>query len=164
MLKAQSLFDLSGNRFATLFSRQEYVWDALKQLKTYIRDVIKPNVAEVRNGDVVVNKTKVLYKGVVLDSGFEIDNSGKKPVVKIDGLVATEASIVFAGASLMDDRIYIGKSTIIEPGVLVKGPTIIGDNTEVRQGAYLRGDCLIGDKCVVGHTTEIKSAIMLGES
>ena len=38
------------------------------------------------------------------------------------------------------------------------------DNTELRQGAYLRGDTLVGNGCVVGHTTELKSCAMLGES
>ena len=47
---------------------------------------------------------------------------------------------------------------------MIKGPTIIGNNTEVRQGAYIRGDCLIGDRCVVGHTTEVKTSIMLNDA
>ena len=47
---------------------------------------------------------------------------------------------------------------------MIKGPTIIGNNTEIRQGAYIRGDCLIGDRCVVGHTTEVKTSIMLNDA
>ncbi|NLI81274.1 MAG: hypothetical protein GX443_06245 [Deltaproteobacteria bacterium] len=50
---------------------------------------------------------------------------------------------------------------MVEPGALIKGPTLIGANTEIRQGAYIRGKCVIGDGCVVGHTTEMKSSIML---
>jgi len=65
---------------------------------------------------------------------------------------------------LFDSDIYIGKGTVVEPGALLKGPTIIGDNTEVRQGAYIRGNCLIGNRCVVGHTTEVKTSIMLNNA
>jgi NDP-sugar pyrophosphorylase family protein len=65
------------------------------------------------------------------------------------------------GAYLFDDNIIIGAGTVIEPGALIKGPTVIGANTEVRQGAYMRGNCLVGNGCVVGHTTEIKGSIML---
>ena len=72
--------------------------------------------------------------------------------------------MIYAGAVLMDDEIQIGKGTVIEPGTLIKGPAIILNNTEVRQGAYLRGNIMVGNKCVVGHTTEMKSAVMLGES
>jgi NDP-sugar pyrophosphorylase family protein len=64
----------------------------------------------------------------------------------------------------MDDQIYIGAGTVIEPTALVKGPAWLGNNTEVRHGAYIRGDVLVGDGCVVGHTTEIKSSVMLGGS
>jgi NDP-sugar pyrophosphorylase family protein len=53
---------------------------------------------------------------------------------------------------------------VVEPGALIKGPTIIGDNSEVRQGAYMRGNCLVGDRCIVGHTTEVKHSIMLDGS
>lgn len=164
MLKAESFFELSESRFADLFIDTEYVWDALKNIKPYIRSKLKPNVSDIRDGDVLVAQTTVLYQGEVLKAGFTIDSSGKKPVVKKDGQVLDGASIIFAGASLMDDDIFIGEGTIIEPGALIKGQTIIGDYTEIRHGAYLRGDCLIGDHCVVGHTTEVKSAVMLGET
>jgi NDP-sugar pyrophosphorylase family protein len=81
-----------------------------------------------------------------------------------DGRLLKGASIIYAGAILMDDRIEIGKNSVVEAGALIKGPTIIGDQTEIRQGAYIRGEVLIGNDCVVGHTTEIKSSVMLGGS
>ncbi|RMD54793.1 MAG: glucose-1-phosphate thymidylyltransferase, partial [Nitrospirae bacterium] len=71
------------------------------------------------------------------------------------------ASIIYEGAILLDNNIYIGEGSVIEPGALIKGPVIIGNNTEVRQGAYIRGYSIVGDGCVVGHTTEMKNAIML---
>lgn len=164
MLQSQDFFDLKESRFADLFVDTQYVWDAIKNIKPYISSKLKPNIAGIRAGDVMVTQTTVIYQGEVLKSGFTIDNSGKKPVVKRDGQVLDGATIIFAGASLMDDEIFIGAGTIVEPGALIKGPTIIGDHTEIRHGAYLRGDCLIGDHCVVGHTTEVKSAVMLGET
>ena len=74
------------------------------------------------------------------------------------------ASVLYGGAVLFDSNIYIGEGTVVEPGALIKGPSIIGNHTEVRQGAYLRGNCLIGDRCVVGHTTEVKHSIMLDDA
>jgi len=64
----------------------------------------------------------------------------------------------------MDYPIQIGNGSVIESRALIKGPCIIGNNTETRQGAYIRGNVTFGNKCVVGHTTKMKSAIMLGES
>jgi UDP-N-acetylglucosamine diphosphorylase / glucose-1-phosphate thymidylyltransferase / UDP-N-acetylgalactosamine diphosphorylase / glucosamine-1-phosphate N-acetyltransferase / galactosamine-1-phosphate N-acetyltransferase len=164
MLRAEDFFDLKGNPFASLFDQTEYVWEALKRLKSYFHDNLSGNVSDLRKGDTLITRTVILFNGRVIDSGIEIDTSGKKPVVKKDGQVLEGASIIYAGANLMDDQIYIGKNTVVESGALIKGPTIIGDSTEVRQGAYIRGEALIGNDCVVGHTTEIKSSVMLGGS
>ncbi|MDD5622778.1 MAG: glucose-1-phosphate thymidylyltransferase [Actinomycetota bacterium] len=165
MLKAEDFFDLSQTRFKSLFEDTEYVWDALKKLKKYIGDNLKPNVSGLRKkSEILINKTLVLYNNKAIESGFEVSISKKKLVVKKDGEILDGASVIYAGAVLMDNEIYIGKGTIVEPGVLIKGPAIIGDNTELRQGAYLRGDTLVGDGCVVGHTTELKSCVMLGKS
>lgn len=164
MLRPQDFFDLRDNPFASLFDHTEFVWEALKNLKGYFKDHLHPNVSAIRNGDTLITRTKILYNGSVLEEDFEIDTSGKKPVVKKDGVVLEGASIIYAGANLMDDEIYIGKNTVVESGALIKGPTLICDQTEVRQGAYIRGEALIGNDCVVGHTTEIKSSVMLGGS
>ncbi|GAB4526433.1 MAG: glucose-1-phosphate thymidylyltransferase [Anaerolineae bacterium] len=71
---------------------------------------------------------------------------------------------VMQGAYLLDDKIFIGPGSVVEPGAVVKGPTYIGANTQVRHGAYVRGNVLIGANCVVGHTTEIKNSIMLNDA
>ncbi len=164
MLRAEDFFDLEENRFNLLFKDTEYVWEGLKKIKDYLRDCLEPNVKLLRQGNSFIAKDLVLYNGEVVYSNFEIDSSGKKPVVLRDGVVLESASIIYAGAYLMDDNIYIGKDTVIEPAALIKGPAVIGDRTEVRHGAYIRGDVLVGDDCVVGHTTEIKSSVMLGGS
>jgi NDP-sugar pyrophosphorylase family protein len=69
------------------------------------------------------------------------------------------------GADLIfPELISIGKGTVIEPGVYIKGPCIIGENCTIRQGAYIRGDVIVGDRCVVGHDSELKNSIMLNDS
>jgi NDP-sugar pyrophosphorylase family protein len=164
MLGPEDFFDLSQARFKGLFKDTEYVWDALKKIKEYIRDNIEPNISGIRKGEAFINKTVVLYGDEVIESEFNISFTKKKLIIKKDGRILDGASVVYAGAALMDDEIYIGKGTVIEPGVLIKGPAIIGDDTELRQGAYLRGDTLVGNGCVVGHATELKSSVMLGGS
>ncbi len=164
MLKGQDFFELEKNPFKSIFAGTEFVWEALANIKEFIKDQLVPNSNLVRNGKSLIERDLVLYKDEVIETGFEIDNSGKKAVVKRDGLVLEGASIIFAGSYLMDDQIYIGKNTIIEPTALIKGPSYIGNKTEVRHGAYIRGNVLVGDDCVVGHATEIKSSVMLGGS
>jgi len=143
MLRPEDFFNLSQTQFKGLFSDVEYVWDALKKIKEYIRDNIKPNVSGIRKGETFINKTAVLYGGEVIESGFDISIEKKKLTVKKKGKILEGASVVYAGAALMDDEIYIGKGTVIEPGAL---------------------DTLVGNGCVVGHATELKSSAMLGGS
>jgi UDP-N-acetylglucosamine diphosphorylase / glucose-1-phosphate thymidylyltransferase / UDP-N-acetylgalactosamine diphosphorylase / glucosamine-1-phosphate N-acetyltransferase / galactosamine-1-phosphate N-acetyltransferase len=57
--------------------------------------------------------------------------------------------------------ISIGKGSVVEPGVFIKGPCIIGENCHIRHGAYLRGNIITGNNCVIGHTTEMKNTIFL---
>lgn len=71
---------------------------------------------------------------------------------------------IMDGAFLSGDDIQIGKGTVVEPGAFISGPTIIGENTQVRQGAYVRGNVIVGNECIVGHTTEMKNAIMLNRA
>ncbi len=78
--------------------------------------------------------------------------SGKSYAVEID---------IPDGVFLKGEDISIGEGTVIEPGVMIKGPAIIGKNVEIRQGAYLRGNVIIDDNCVVGHATELKHTILL---
>lgn len=62
------------------------------------------------------------------------------------------------------DLVSIGKGTILEPGVYIKGPCIIGENCQVRQGAYIRGNVICGDNCVIGHASEIKNVLFLNNA
>lgn len=171
MLSAINFFDFSNNNFKKLFDNTEYVWEALNNIKIFLKQNLVPNIsAVIKKGTktgIVLNKTIVLYKNKAISKNFiiqETDAVKEKLIVKIDNEIIEGASVIYEGAIIFDDEIYLGKGTVIEPGALIKGPTYIGNNTEIRQGAYIRGNVIIGDKCVVGHTTEMKSSVMLGDS
>ncbi len=59
------------------------------------------------------------------------------------------------------DQISIGAGTVIEPGVLIRGPCIIGKGCVIRHGAYLRENVICGDGCHIGHGAELKQSILL---
>jgi hypothetical protein len=162
MVSAEKFFDLSHSLFPDLFSPGEEVWNLLKRLKPFIKDRVQPNLTSLPLG--VLPRTYILYQGDLLDRGFQIERSGGQPEVIVDKKICPEATILYVGSIILDREISIGCGTVVEPGALIMGPTIIGDYTEVRQGAYIRGYALIGHHCVVGHTTEIKHSVLLGES
>ncbi|MFZ2444884.1 MAG: hypothetical protein WAW37_00865 [Syntrophobacteraceae bacterium] len=163
-LKPEALFDLSSCAFRDLFTGCGRVWEALANISTYLGANLVPNVGDVNCFSRPLEKTLVLWRGKTLDEGFEIlggDVTRGKFRVRIGSEETSDAAVLFAGSVLWDDAVFIGPGAVLEPGALVKGPTIIGARTEVRQGAYVRGRCIIGDSCVVGHTTEMKSSVML---
>lgn len=170
MLEARSFFNLTNFAHADLFAAGNYVWDGLKNLKTYIADTITADPA----GDLIsragpLERAVVLHEGSIRDADtfritFGDTTKGKMEVRRNDGTLIEGASVIMAGAVLIGRRIRIGRGVLIESGALIKEPAIIGDRTEVRQGAYLRGYCLTGARCVVGHTTEVKHSIFLDDA
>lgn len=166
-LRAESFFDLSTFEHRALFSDTRFVWEGLARISGYLKDHLHGNVFPSIRFKEPMERTAVLWQGEVLWSGFEIldgDVTKGSFRLRIGGEETSEAVVLCAGSVLWDDAIYLGPGCVVEPGALIKGPTIIGRHTEIRQGAYIRGKCLIGDRCVVGHTTEIKSSIMLNDA
>jgi len=167
MLSPDSFFDFKDWVHEELFLKGELVWQVLAHLKTYIVQVLQPNLHILPRSGPLLQDTVVMHQGKILSSGFELQpgdvTKGRYQVIK-DGEVLEGATVFYAGACLMDDDIHVGAGSVIEPGALIKGPTIIGSNCEIRQGAYLRGHCLVGNRCVVGHTTEIKHSVMLDDA
>ncbi|MFP5212001.1 MAG: glucose-1-phosphate thymidylyltransferase [Acidobacteriota bacterium] len=166
ILQPDAFFDLDAFEHRDLFANCRYVWQGLANLSAYIDQRLLGNVAEVGIFRKPLPETIVLWRGRarVWEPEFEFlggDVTKGTFRLKIDGEETTEAVVLYAGSVLWDDRIQLGPGAVVEPGALIKGPTIIGSQTEVRQGAYIRGKCLVGDRCVVGHTTEMKSSVML---
>jgi carbonic anhydrase/acetyltransferase-like protein (isoleucine patch superfamily) len=161
MLEPQEFFAYQEFGHREIFREDEAVWSALDRLHDYLEALCREKGA-LANISGQVERALVIFEGQARDD-LEVRCTGPNDSVQAfkDGELLEGASIVLPGAYLFNDRILIGSNTIIEPGALVRGPVVIGDNTEIRQGAYVRGHCIIGNGCVVGHTTEMKSSIML---
>lgn len=113
MFKPADLFDLSQTEHAALFDGCEHAWDALKKLKAYLEENLKPAL-----------HNKCL------------------------------------GRAFIGENVFIGEGTVVEDGVMIKGPAIIGRNCEIRHNAYLREHVIIGDGCVIGNSCEFKHALL----
>jgi len=68
------------------------------------------------------------------------------------------------GTAWIGDQVFIGEGTIVEDGVMIKGPAIIGRHCQIRHNAYLREGVLIGDNCVIGNSSELKNVVMFHNS
>jgi bifunctional N-acetylglucosamine-1-phosphate-uridyltransferase/glucosamine-1-phosphate-acetyltransferase GlmU-like protein len=163
-LAPDAFFFLERDRNRELFTGCHYVWEALAGLGAFLQSRLVSNVADLGVFRQPLPCTVVLWNGRVWRHDFEfMDGDVTKGTFKlrIAGDETTDAVVLYAGAVLWDEQIQLGSGTVVEPGALIKGPTIIGTHTEVRQGAYVRGKCVVGDRCVVGHTTEMKGSVLL---
>ncbi|MDY0039003.1 MAG: hypothetical protein RBS57_01730 [Desulforhabdus sp.] len=166
-LQAEAFFDLPSFEHRDLFSGCEYVWQALANISPYLSRKLIPNVLALECFGRPLPETVIIWQNRIWRDGFYIlggEVTKKKFLVRVNGEETNQAAVVFAGAVIWDDRVLLGRGSVIEPGALIKGPTIIGQHTEVRQGAYVRGKCIVGDRCVVGHTTEMKASVMLNDA
>jgi carbonic anhydrase/acetyltransferase-like protein (isoleucine patch superfamily) len=161
MLVSQLFFDVTHEACRDLFPADAPVWAALDGLKEYLASHFEQSWPLAgRQGP--VERPLAIHEGRVVED-VTVQPTGPKGrlVAYHQGQELTEAAILLPGAYLFDDRVVLGAKSVVEPGALIKGPTVIGEGTEVRQGAYVRGNCLVGNDCVVGHTTEIKGSILL---
>lgn len=166
-LQAEAFFDLASFEHRDLFTGCEYVWQALTNVSSYLSRKLTPNVTPLDCFGQPLPQTAVIWQDRIWLEGFEIlggDVTKRKFLVRIQGEETSQATVLFAGSVIWDDQVFLGSGSVVEPGALIKGPTIIGSHTEVRQGAYVRGKCIVGDRCVVGHTTEMKTSVMLNDA
>ena len=169
MLDPDSFFDLTDFSGKAIFEDTDYVWQGLKNLKTYMDGVdYQPLRHPFLENGVPLPRPLIFHDGKLQgadDCVISFGNTNKGGLrVERAGQELTGASVLMAGVVLMGTRIRLGKGVLLESGALIKEPAIIGDQTEVRQGAYLRGYCLVGKRCVVGHTTEVKHSIFLNDA
>lgn len=161
MFEPRIFFDLKQYQHQQLFPEDRPVWTVLDRLTEYI-DSFFSKSWPLADTSGQIEKTLVIRNGIVRDD-LEVKPNGARGKIQVyeKGKTVDDCAVIMAGACLFDDHIILGAGTVVEPGALIKGPTVVGNNTEVRQGAYMRGTCLVGNDCVVGHATEMKNSIML---
>ena len=112
MLSAPSFFELSSYEHIDLIGSGEYVWFALKNLKSYLEDQQYDDLdrALIPDGE-PVNRTLVFHDGNLEEVGnctIEKDNITKGGLkVFRDNKLLTGASIIMAGAVFTGGRIRI---------------------------------------------------------
>jgi len=167
MLTCQSFFEKYPEEHSRLFAATSPVWQPLKDLKQYMLAYNYEALPAGLVSERPLQETVVLHDGGMVNGNLSIefgDATKGKLLVRQGDRLLEGATVIMAGALLMGGPIQLGGGVLVESGALVKGPAIIGDHTEIRQGAYIRGYCLAGRRCVIGHTTEVKNAILLDDA
>ncbi len=128
-----------------IFQDCEFLWSPLKRIESFIQKKVSGRDANSR-----------------LPEGFELQTLSEDSSLK---LIFVNKFIKLREPFVSQEmNIFLEEGVILEPTAIIKHHVSLGKNTEVRQGAYIRGNVIVGKSCVVGHTTEIKNAIMMNHS
>ena len=58
------------------------------------------------------------------------------------------------------DNVAVHRTSIVESGVIIKGPAIVGPGCYIAATAYLRGGCWLEANCILGPGAELKSSFV----
>jgi bifunctional UDP-N-acetylglucosamine pyrophosphorylase/glucosamine-1-phosphate N-acetyltransferase len=78
----------------------------------------------------------------------------------IDTYLRAENLGEISPAAHVNGLLYLGRGSVIRPGVVIDGPVCIGENCEVGPNCWLRPGATLGDGCKVGQASEIKNSIL----
>jgi NDP-sugar pyrophosphorylase family protein len=62
------------------------------------------------------------------------------------------------------DNVAVHRTSIVESGVIIKGPAIVGPGCYIAATAYLRGGCWLEANCIIGPGAELKSSFVFSGS
>ncbi|MCP5068769.1 MAG: UDP-N-acetylglucosamine diphosphorylase/glucosamine-1-phosphate N-acetyltransferase [bacterium] len=79
----------------------------------------------------------------------------------VERLMADGVTFVDPDASYIDTGVEIGADTLIEPGVVITGPTTIGANCHIRPHCVIESSRL-DDECVIGPAAHLRPGSTLG--
>jgi len=68
------------------------------------------------------------------------------------------------GRPFISSNVFVGRSTIVEQGAVLKGPAWIGENCQIRSGCYVLENVVVGNGVVMGNSCEFKNSIIFDEA
>lgn len=80
---------------------------------------------------------------------------------KTEKLKAKGVTFLDENSAYIEDSVEIGKGTVIEPNVYLKGKTVIGENCVIGFGTEMT-DALLADNVTVRHSVITKSSVKSG--
>lgn len=118
---------------------------------------------EIKNFSYYFDLTDFKYKSLFDNCEYIFDFLKVLPDYIKKHLKPEILGTVMAGA-YVDQNVYLGKGSLVQPGAWINGPAIIGENCQIRHGAYVGANTLIGDRVVIGHASEVGNSVFLNGS
>ena len=151
MLKPSDFFDLSRTRYAAIYEGCEFVWEALKRLPDFIKEVLKPGIeGTVMDGAHLLSDEVFIGKGTVVEPGAVI----KGPAIIGEDCEIRKGAYI-RGNVIVGDGAVVGNSCELKVALL-------HDGANVPHFAYV-GDSLLGYKAHLGAGVKVSNVKLIRE-
>ena len=130
MFKPTDLFDLSQTEHAALFDGCTHAWDALKQIKDYLKAHLQPGLRNRCEGRAWIADDVFIGEGTVVEDGAMI----KGPAI-------------------------IGRNCEIRHNAYLRGDVIVGDGCVIGNSSELKS-ALLFNNCQVPHFNYVGDSIL----
>ncbi|WP_276366356.1 GlmU family protein [Chryseolinea sp. H1M3-3] len=132
------------------------------------------NTIEYENSFTIIDHTWKIFRENAdqLKKDFKLLTQGRKSFPIKDRYTAVyneenifvEEGVTILAAVLNAESgpIYLGKNSVVQEGVVIRGSFALCDNAQVNMGAKIRGDTTIGPYCKIGG--EVSNSVIFGNS
>jgi NDP-sugar pyrophosphorylase family protein len=144
MLKPADLFDLKQTEHASIFDGCEFAWEALKQLKDYLRKNLRPALNNRCEGRAFIGEQVFIGKGTLVEDGVMI----KGPAIIGRGCEIRHNAYVREGV-IIGDGCVVGNSCELKN-------TLLFNEAKVPHFSYV-GDSILGYLAHLGAGVKISN-------
>jgi bifunctional N-acetylglucosamine-1-phosphate-uridyltransferase/glucosamine-1-phosphate-acetyltransferase GlmU-like protein len=111
-----------------------------------------------------MHNTIAISDYVSLDAGFQLSLPPWEACSKAAEIIERRLADLPKAYRMIDRRIAVHDTAVIEQGAILKAPCVIGESCFVGAFAYLRGGVWLDTHVTVGPSVEVKSSFVFGGS
>jgi NDP-sugar pyrophosphorylase family protein len=191
MFEPAEFLSLGHTAHAKLFENQKYVWDALKQIASYLQFRLKPAVLGELLGKPFISNQVFVGAGTIVEQGAVLKGpawigqnchirSGcyvRENVIVGDGVVMGNScefknSIIFdeaevphfnyVGDSILGHRAHLGAGVILSNVKLNRSEIVVATETEHIATGLTKFGAIVGDRTEIGCNAVMNPGSILG--
>ncbi len=130
MFSPSDLLELEHTSHSKLFENQKYVWDALKQIASYLQFRLKPGVAGELAGKPYISRNVFVGAGTIVEQGAFLK-----------------------GPAWIGDNCYVRSGCYVRENVIVGDGAVLGNSCEFK-------NCIIFDEAQIPHFNYVGDSIL----
>jgi len=130
MLSASEFFELEHTAHSKLFEKDKYVWEALRQIPSYLQFRLKPGVLGELVGKPFISESVFIGSGTIVEQGA-----------------------MLKGPAWIGENCHIRSGCYVRENVIVGNGVVMGNSSEFK-------NCIIFDEAQVPHFSYVGDSIL----